>query len=602
MASNLFKRRYFPNDDGSDSGAVLNNSNTIFIHTYLGDDFTGDGTREYPVRSFAKAATIYKTYFVFRGVLNETIQTGLKIIGDDINQMLLQSNYTNCQLTVACYCMTWDINNSTYYSTGGLICGKVLGASNPPTSVFYYNTFVGSQNSIAYPNYSLIGNCTFNDFNVPSLYIPASTYWGVSGALCKNNLILKSYNLVNGGVIGMFQYTVFSSSCIFKYNGTVITKPAWTNDSKANMTALRNAYVAAGLPVGQSLLFVPVDSFGNETGKVIWEAKDGGPRPNICNRYDGSGNILDYTLNPDFNNEALWSSDTGGYVGCYRPAMAINSISGNNSSSVVDVAITGTDTANVADLMIKNSDDTFSFQTSPTGQIWNRSRGTTTITIPGGRKFKGINSLSYDGSPFGHYIGKHQNIMDSTQIAEGGGPLVVGNIYKVCSSVHDITHAIVYNGHQYLPDYFFKCITGVTSFALQSSGSGAYLQKLLCDPLESIEILPYDSLVTPSVTFPKFSAQLVGECKMLFYSATGATRYAKTLGNPVLFGDLKAGNFSIDFPSVCDKISYYDTWAVTNADQEYGSLVTNAYFTASNPVLTYLRVEVNGHFNAQYDY
>lgn len=42
--TNLFKTRYLPNPDGTESTTALTNANTVFIHTYLGDDSTGDGT------------------------------------------------------------------------------------------------------------------------------------------------------------------------------------------------------------------------------------------------------------------------------------------------------------------------------------------------------------------------------------------------------------------------------------------------------------------------------------------------------------------------------------------------------------------------------
>src|ERR1035437_2028347 len=93
--ANLFKLRYVPNGDGSDSATALTNANTVFVHTYAGDDTTGDGTRQFPYRSAAKASLKAVSYLVFRGVINEAFTDNSQIIvGDDINQMLITANYS----------------------------------------------------------------------------------------------------------------------------------------------------------------------------------------------------------------------------------------------------------------------------------------------------------------------------------------------------------------------------------------------------------------------------------------------------------------------------------------------------------------------------
>jgi hypothetical protein len=121
--------------------------------------------------------------------------------------------------------------------------------------------------------------------------------------------------------------------------------------------------------------------------------------------------------------------------------------------------------------------------------------------------------------------------------------------------------------------------------------------------MESIEILPYDNPTTPSV-FPPFSAPLMGEVKLLFYTVAGATRYGTITGAPVLFSDLMNANFAIDFPTlVNNKIAYYNNYAISNADQEYGVLSLNTtYFTVAIPTLRYFKTEINAHTDNIYDY
>ena len=587
MSSNLFKTKYLPNYDGSNSATVLNDSNTAFIHTYIGDDSTCDGTRAYPYRSMGKALLKGMTYIVFRGVINEPFSTNTNIVGDDINQIIIGTDYST--YNPRSRRLTTSLSNITYVQNQAY--GGNIYTGNISTNSLGKNNLFKLTYTLAPTDSDSIYNDTINNLIV---FNGNTIQYGYSVTM-RNSIVIGSLNILASSSLTM-TYCVFSTSTIFKYNGTTITTPTWTNDSKTNMGLLKTALLAKGMSLSAYNLCFPVNGFGEDTCRIIWENRNGGTHPNIFNKYDGSGNVLDWTLNPDMNNESLFCGDTGGFVGCFRPTSAINSTSGNALGNVVDVDVNGNDTVNVADLMVKNIDDTISFQTSATSQTWNRLRGTSTITIPGGRVFKGINGITLDGSPFGHYIGKHQNIMDVTHINEGG-TLTTGYTYKVCSTVHDITHAIIYNGVQYLPDYFFKCIAGVTSFSLVSSGSGAYLQRVLCDPLESIEIIPYSDVNNVSGSYPKFSAPIGTSCLMLQYSATNG--YGKVTGTPVLFGDY---TFCTELASIRDKISYYDGFAVTNADQEFYSLVGNSKFITAAPILNYLRVEVNGHFNAAYNY
>ena len=319
-----------------------------------------------------------------------------------------------------------------------------------------------------------------------------------------------------------------------------------------------------------------------------------------CTRY---GDVLDYTLNPDPLNEALWASDTGGYVGCFRPAYACNVEIGLSAISNVDE--NGTNSGSGDLLQIVNGELKFN---SASSQLWNRMSDTTTISIPNGSNFKGLNAMSQDGSPFGYYIGKKQTLISPTAIAAGNA-LTVGKWYKVYNdNGNSVSEAIIYNGVQYLPEYTFLCVTGVTTFSTLEPGSGSYVKEILSGVLESIEILPYNDMTTPS-TFPKFSAPLMGECKLIFYTASGAARYGKTAGDPVKFADLDLANMITDFGTVKNKISYYDNWAISNVDSEF-YLLTNAglsttlkgYFTQDIPAIKYLRREINGHFDMPYDY
>lgn len=675
--ANLFKTRYIPNADGTDSTEVSNDANTVFVHTYLGDDNTGDGTGAKPYRSVTKAnLKSGVSYIVFRGVINEAFSGGKIIIGDDINQILMTTNYT-----VNSY-QAKRLSTTAILPTRGGATNNMITFS--PITISYFNNY----NNVGGGKYCLcvlfggttelaeITDNTNNTFNVVS---------NNNQCHCVNSIIVKSLSTVNG--VGKIKNTIMPSSIILKYGSAInIILPNFTNDSKQNILLLKNAFVNAGMTqVNVDSLF-PKDSFGNETCIVIKEERDGGIHPNIFNKYDATltgtitaaitanqaktsiqltvadsskfastgdifvpntagdgyevftytsvtinsgtlitfngasytfkvahsngatckryGEVLDFTLNPVTTNEALWASNTGGYVGCFRPA--VDGII-NTGNPIINVNADGSDDVASGTLMVIDASGNLVFQSS--AQTWNRLKDQTTINIPIGSNFKGLSAMSQDGSPFGHYLGKKQNLIDTTAVNPGDA-LTVGKMYKVYNdSAQDVTRAIIYNGIQYLPEFTFMCIAGVTVFSLLNVGSGSYVKKVLADVLESIDILPYDNANTPSVSFPRFSAPLMGECKLLYYTAAGATRYGKIAGNPVLFGDLAVANMITDFGSINNQISYYNGYAISNADQEFFTLANpeltspkSTYFTAAIPTLRYLRREINGHFDEPYDY
>lgn len=676
--TNLFKTRYLPNADGTESTTALTNANTVFIHTYLGDDSTGDGTREKPYRSMTKALTKAGTYILFRGLINEAFGLGKTLIGDDHNQTILVGDFS-----------------ITLTSPTTRIRLSKMGAGYGST-VYSGITSTGEQHASATGaeySFSLIVNMP-NGYSYQTQRSKNTTF----GVLLVNKPGLMENTIYSKGLYisvttNVLKYCVLLNSTCLKYNNINCIIPNYQNTD--NVQKLRDAYILMGMTASAANTIFYIDQFENETCKVIKESRAGGTSPNVFNKYApnltgklnaavttgaktsitinvadanqwpttgdlfmptetaytangvtmpiGSfevwsytsvtivsptritlngpsytfktahsdlnkdctryGDVLDYTLNPDPHNEALWASDTGGYVGCFRPAYACDVETGLSAISNVDE--NGTNSGSGDLLQIVNGELKFN---SASSQLWNRMSDTTTINIPNGSNFKGLNAMSQDGSPFGYYIGKKQTLISPTAIAAGNA-LTVGKWYKVYNdNGNSVSEAIVYNGVQYLPEYTFLCVTGVTTFSTLEPGSGSYVKEILSGVLESIEILPYNDMTTPS-TFPKFSAPLMGECKLIFYTASGAARYGKTAGDPVKFADLDLANMITDFGTVKNKISYYDTWAISNADSEF-YLLTNAglsttlkgYFTQDIPAIKYLRREINGHFDMPYDY
>ena len=575
--ANLFKTRFVPNPDGTDSARAITNANTVFVHTYVGDDFSGDGTREYPFKSMFKA--VQKSgisNIVFRGVINEYFSiSSVRLIGDDINQRFLFLNY-NPSLYL------YEVSDAGCYN---MTVDSVNGTAN---SRCWYRSIIQKYNIGALDrfDYLLVKDIIHgsSDDGRRDHYLHQSTFFGNEITTCtvRNSIQIVEFNYMNSN-FGYNLYTIFPSTCIFKYFSTPIIQPIWTNDSKANIQLLRDAYVVAGMPIDDSTSLFVKDSFGNETCRVIKEQKNGGTSANIFNAYNEDGTVQDYSLNPASNNEALYASDLGGYVGCFKPAAKIDLI--NDLSEAINVNADGTESSEQGLLLMRkmvSGVKSIEFDTT-SNQVWNRCTSNT-VNIPNGVKYNGSNVNSDDGSAFGYYFGKHQNLMNPLSLLPTD-ILEPNTIYKVCNLNRDIYSAVVFNGTQYLPDYFFKTGTSVLNFTLLNGDSGTNVKKVLATPLESIEILPYDNMDTPSLDFPRYSAPFFGDVQMLFH------KVGVNIDKPVLFSEVEN-----------DKISYYDNWAVTNADQEFVTLANDtANYYYKIPVLKFMRVELNAHFNADYD-
>lgn len=683
MAYTLFKTRYLPNADGSDSATALTDVNTVWVNTYLGDDNTGDGTNAKPYRSAFKAnQKAGVSYIVFRGIVNEYFATTKIMIGDDLNQQFINVNY------VPNFLLLSNLTTDYYYT-------EQINYHNPMSRlVLTSDTYVSTNsNGVTGLNYSLIkktltyggnngnGNPSFINCTIYGLSTPNQTT--AANYSCKNNLWIKQRyfpSTINFGY-QVYVYNIYVSNLIFKYNLINTIQPNFGNDSKANVTLARNVLIVAGMTTSNALIAFPQDIFGNETCRIVKQSKDGGTSPNLLNRYDttltgtllssitanqalllitlivadsskfastgdifipnatdytangvtisgGSevftytsitinsptsitfngpsytfkvahtsgvtctryGDVLDFTLNPDPNNEALYASDTGGYVGCFKPVIPINSIS-NTYTSVINVNSDGTDSGSTGNLLVQNSDDSVTFNTS-SGQTWNRFRSTNVIALSPGNNFTGAQGMTTDGTTYGTYFGKNQVIMATSTISPGA-TLTVGTWYKVINATKIVNNAIVYNGVTYLPGYTFLCVVASTVYALSVGGSGTVVKAIIGTPMESMEILPYSDMTTPSVTVPSFSAPLVGTVMMLF----NKTSLYGTIDAPVKFSDTHVlAVCPLRLPS-----GYYNSWGITNADPEFvllASDTTNYYY--KTPVLRFLKIEINGHYDSDY--
>ncbi len=194
MAQNLFKTRYLPNPDGTESTTALTNSNTAFVHTVLGDDYTGDGTREKPFQSMNKAATLGKR-ILFRGNINEYFNFGNNsIIGDDKNQVLIYSQYSP-RFAYLCIA-TIDIIPTANPASSSLDQTIVLQKSS--VYQLYYRFSLIKKEGITSGNYrNNIENSTFNGY-IQNNIISFKQYYSI------NALFLYSFGFYTDNYLNKY--------------------------------------------------------------------------------------------------------------------------------------------------------------------------------------------------------------------------------------------------------------------------------------------------------------------------------------------------------------------------------------------------------------
>ena len=103
-------------------------------------------------------------------------------------------------------------------------------------------------------------------------------------------------------------------------------------------------------------------------------------------------------------------------------------------------------------------------------------------------------------------------------------------------------------------------------------------------PQETIEILPYDNATTPSVVYPKFSANLNGTTEMY---------YLVSQNRPLLFNDLSSIGISTD-----KNLTEYGTWGVTTADYETFLLSSLSTVTSKKINIFWFKKQLNIHYYA----
>lgn len=248
----------------------------------------------------------------------------------------------------------------------------------------------------------------------------------------------------------------------------------------------------------------------------------------IFNRYDINGNVIDYTLKLDSNNIALTMSDTMSYVGCYQASAKTDGASPVlEFNAPVNVGAAGAETTGDPKLLVYPGDGKFQIGVEASTQIRNRCTSSNVVKFERGFTLTGFQSQMKSAMGSRFSFGKFQK--------------------------YNTTDAP-------------------------------------CLPMESLEVIPYDTINTPSATFPRFSAMFNDKCQMWYHTA-GAK-----INQPILFSDL-AGTFTIGItqePSLTsDFLTEYGAWAVTNADMVSYLLSSKTGCALRNIPLYFAKIELN---------
>lgn len=547
-----------------------------YIHVSLGSDLFGDGSIEKPYASFLKADSVFPSKAkVLSGILVENITaTGKTIIGDEKWQEISMQKYLPSGTKVS--------NIRTYG-----------GAESSANCIFTYACNAASSYSISNSFSSSVGTFTVNQNTMNDTQ---SNTWGSSVGnenIINNSIIAKTVGLVLSNPINrQYKYCVFPSKAAFSN----ASNPAFGDDPVENVRILKRILDPTWSEFGSlktvDTIFYAYLSNGQkiETCRIVKEQKDGGILPNIFNSYElDAVTPKDFYLNPDPQNAALTANEFGDYAGALMPAYSVgltntvnnvNPSTGNNSG--VGVLLNTNDPSG----FIVSNDQPETYQ----GQTWNRML-TNVFEYNSAAKFEGVNNYSfYSGQSSGIYVGKKQTVFGGA-IHQAGGKFTVqpDKRYKVLDSSPSTTQisgtgiAIKKTGQSdvnVFRNQTFATPSDLSGYTYQAQNANVTLIEVLSPVYESFEVRPYENLTTPSA-FPAFSSPANEKC-LLLYHKTGA----KT-GSPVLFSEI-ANN----------KHSYFQGFAVSNADREYYALLSDAdnYYSAGI-ALRYFSIEVNIHYD-----
>jgi len=475
----LFKKLVFSSGIWVEQITPLTDANTLHIFAGVGLD-TNDGARSNPVGTITYAKTLSLQNLIIRGQCTENIEllaAGKNLIGDgDDAEVVGTVSYGGA-------------GNGYIQCIHNIKINILVGIASGNSQIINCRIKSLTGDTGIYDVKALIRNCLIEDFKacgcpsttlindisigvVNNTIINYKNYAGAYGNSGLNNIVSNSiitncvdlFRFSNTTTdVTKFYYCLFRKLTQWLWNGSVIPitygndEATWIQDIRDSLTAYADTLDSTNktylLNSINTLFALKPDN--SESCKVVDDI-NGTP---IFNRYNG-GTPIDYSLYLNADNQALYMSNTGAFVGAYS-----GNLGGMTFNDITDVDASGVDTANVPNILTRDSEGNFYASNQYEDQYWNRVV-TDVFFYPRGYSFDGMNSYLESGITKRFWFGKLQ-------------PFTAGNIPVETVEVIPFDNALAASA---FPRFSAK-FTGVTKMWYHISGAKSEQPVLFSDLL-----------------------------------------------------------------------------------------------------------------------
>ena len=385
---------------------ILTASNCRYVAGWGKGNDTGDGSINNPYATLTRAYQDNVSNYVIRGVIegdiitmvsnsyligevgaefigtvNNTVSLGATFIGIKFNQLNVRSaNLYNCSI-------------DRFAMAGNSTAGRVLNC--------IVNTLASAV--LGDGNLLIFRNLTIHNF--------LNTTNNANYNTIEDSIFIDSIDLYNRSSIWnapvVFKNSIVFKNCQYKWNGVIIPI-SWTTGNEID--DIKNSLIsyANNILTNQSqqnyLIACAGTLFG--TGTIIYDDAQG---VKVFNSYDSLGIPVDYTLNMQNGNPALFTSTRKDYVGALRPTFPVQW----DWDTLVDIDTDGNPTTEIPTLLVSNNGI---FANVESDQLRNRVTGNM-IVFPNGDGFSRITADIISAADKGWYLGLWQpNPIDGSNI------------------------------------------------------------------------------------------------------------------------------------------------------------------------------------------
>jgi len=395
------------------TGTLLTDVNTLYIDADEGDD-SNPGTRALPKKLLTQPYVATITTYVIRGKFNESpvfkLDMTRKYILGDLNTEI--NGVIDFQGVAGAHGAGYSIFNIKTYQINALSPSN-LGIFNETILkncvVELYTTSNSLYNRLSASNSLFLdvrgGLWTQNHINYVTLR--DVFLFSVSGkelTIIEKSLFCGTINIPiwnTTEVIIKLNSCVIRKQCKWRYNGIEIPV-TWTTPLNF-LNDLKNSMIAYATTLTNVQQRDGLINFANTAfGANIIIHDDDTPNVRLFNRYDATGNVIDYSLNLHKDNPALYITEDWQYTGALR---AKQNIVFNSAREIND---NGVETGDAGTLLVNGVDEDI-FIDLTSSQKRNRMQ-TNVIAMQPGDMFTQWMSDFVASNSIGIYLGAKQTI------------------------------------------------------------------------------------------------------------------------------------------------------------------------------------------------